>query len=112
MSMQRFGLKALTLLLGLTSPDSPVGLIDADTIHYIMALLPGRYHSRRDPATGQLQSVDDEPAVVFSDGSAFWYDKGLLHRDGDRPATIWADGRMMWFIHGVAIKTFNPMDEA
>lgn len=44
----------------------------------------------------------DGPALVWSDGSSFWYSNGLLHRE-DGPAAIWPDGTLEWFLNGKQI---------
>ena len=44
-----------------------------------------------------LESVGDEPAVVYPDGSKFWYRGGKLHRDGDKPAVVYPNGVQEWW---------------
>ncbi len=41
---------------------------------------------------------DDGPAVIWADGTQFWYQHGRLHRD-DGPAVIWVDGTQFWYQH-------------
>ena len=52
------------------------------------------------------------PAIIYKDGSKFWYKNGQRHRT-DGPAQIWKDGRVdeegkegcgYWFINGRQIK--------
>ena len=49
---------------------------------------------------GQLHRDNDLPAVIYADGSQFWYKNGELHRDNDLPAFIWADGSQYWWKNG------------
>jgi len=45
----------------------------------------------------KLHSVDDEPAVIYADGTRWWYKNGKVHRDGDQPAIIFANGTREWW---------------
>ena len=55
-----------------------------------------------------LHSVDDEPAIIWSDGTKYWFKDGLKHRDNNLPAIIYSDGdcgyykneNRYWFING------------
>ena len=56
---------------------------------------------------------DNGPAVIWADGTKFWYQNGLRHRT-DGPAIEWANGTKEWFqngqrhcIDGVAIDYAN-----
>ena len=40
------------------------------------------------------------PAVIYADGSKFYYHHGKLNRL-DGPAVVYADGRKEWWINGV-----------
>jgi hypothetical protein len=40
------------------------------------------------------------PAVIHSDGSQFWYQNGLKHRDNGLPAIIYANGVQLWYVYG------------
>ena len=44
-----------------------------------------------------LHSFNDEPAVIYIDGSKFWYQDGKRHRDNDLPAVEFSDGSKMWY---------------
>ena len=44
-----------------------------------------------------LESIGDEPAVIYPDGSKFWYRAGKLHRDGDKPAVVYPNGVQEWW---------------
>jgi len=37
-------------------------------------------------------SFDDEPALIYKDGTKFWYKDGKLHRDNQNPAVIYPVG--------------------
>ena len=41
------------------------------------------------------------PAVMWADGTEYWYYKDNLHRAGPLPAIIWADGSINYYHHGV-----------
>lgn len=47
-----------------------------------------------------MDDAEDEPTVVFSDGTCEWYKNNVLHREGDRPAVIKPDGSKFWYIRG------------
>ena len=49
---------------------------------------------------GELHSFSDEPAVVYKDGTKWWYRNGRIHRDGDQPAVVWHNGVQEWFQNG------------
>ncbi len=40
----------------------------------------------------KLHSVEDAPAIVYADGSMWWYENDKIHRGGDKPAIIWWNG--------------------
>jgi hypothetical protein len=44
-------------------------------------------------------SFNDQPAVIWYDGTQDWYKHGIRHRD-NLPATIWVDGTKEWYRHG------------
>ena len=53
---------------------------------------------------GELHSIGDKPAVIWSSGNKFWYKNGKYHRDGDKPAIIWLNGSKSWYKNGKYIK--------
>jgi predicted ATP-binding protein involved in virulence len=52
----------------------------------------------------KLHRDNDLPAVIYSDGSKFWYQNGERHRDNNLPAIINANGYQAWYKNGVFIK--------
>ena len=46
---------------------------------------------------------EDGPAIIWPDGSTFWWLHGHLHRE-DGPAIIWPDGTEEWFLKGTKHK--------
>ena len=54
--------------------------------------------------SGVRHRDDDQPAVIHASGSKFWYKDGTLHRDDDQPAVIYADGTKEWYKNGMRIK--------
>ena len=45
---------------------------------------------------GKMHSVDDEPAVVYADGTKWWYRENEIHRDAG-PAVVWSNGTQEWW---------------
>ena len=51
---------------------------------------------------------DDEPALIYNDGTKFWFKNGKKHRDNNLPAVIryngdvefYKNGKQYWFING------------
>ena len=50
---------------------------------------------------GELHRVCG-PAVIYPDGSEWWYQRGQMHRE-DGPAAIYPDGEVCWYLVGVQI---------
>ena len=48
----------------------------------------------------RLHREGDLPAIIYDDGSKFWYKNGQPHRDGDEPASIHASGNKVWYKNG------------
>jgi hypothetical protein len=48
----------------------------------------------------QPHSIDDLPAVIYSNGDQEWYKEGKRHRGGDLPAVIYATGSHAWYKEG------------
>jgi hypothetical protein len=44
-------------------------------------------------------SFNDQPAIIWVDGSKYWYQYGKIHRDNDQPAMIYANGQKVWYQH-------------
>jgi len=51
--------------------------------------------------------MDDGPAIIWADGSQYWYINGKQHRV-DGPAIIWADGSQEWYINGKQHRENGP----
>ncbi len=49
---------------------------------------------------GELNSYNDEPAIVYQNGDKSWYKDGELHRDNDLPAVEWIDGTKIYYKNG------------
>lgn len=49
---------------------------------------------------GKLHSVNDEPAVIKSNGDKEWRKNNFLHRDNDLPAIIKKNGDQYWYQNG------------
>ncbi len=43
---------------------------------------------------------ENGPAVIWSNGTKFWYIEGRRHRE-DGPAIEWFDGKQNWYLNGV-----------
>ena len=48
-----------------------------------------------------LHSFDDAPAVIYADGTSWWYVDGKVSRLNDKPAVIWGNGVEEFFVNGV-----------
>ena len=42
----------------------------------------------------------DKPAIIWIDGSKWWYQNGNIHRDDDKPAVEYANGTKAWYQNG------------
>jgi hypothetical protein len=49
---------------------------------------------------------EGEPAVIYSDGTKYWYIHGVLHRE-DGPTVEWADGYKFWYLEGKRVEEEN-----
>jgi len=64
-------------------------------------------------------SFDDEPAIIWSGGTKYWYKDGLLHRDNNLPALIFSDGdcgyykneNIYWFINDTEYYNYEEVEE-
>lgn len=56
---------------------------------------------------GELHSVDDAPAMVYPDGTQWWYRGGKVHRDG-AAAILWHNGVEEWFQDGKRHRDDGP----
>jgi hypothetical protein len=50
--------------------------------------------------TGGLHRDYGLPAVIWDDGTCWWYQRGNVHRDQDRPAVVHPDGYRLWYREG------------
>ena len=55
---------------------------------------------------GQRHRVDG-PAVIWPDGSLFWYQNGVLHRE-DGPAVTYTNGDKSWWLNGYRHRIGGP----
>lgn len=56
----------------------------------------------------ELHNINDEPSVVWANGSKFWYKNGKLHRNKDKPAIIIEpDGYQAWYINNKFVKSYG-----
>lgn len=58
--------------------------------------------------SGDIHNVNDEPAVIYSNGTKMWCKNGELHRDNDLPAIIESDGTKMWYKNGKLHRDNEP----
>jgi len=82
---------------GITFDTGPISEEDKKEIEltdwYIAFKKNGRFH--RD---------NDLPAIIYVNGSKYWYQNNLLHRDNDLPAIIWMSGEKEWHQNGNFIR--------
>lgn len=76
----------------------------------IVHTLNGKYHRLDGPAVifadgsqwwylnGKVNR-EDGPAVIYSNGAQHWYLNDKLHREGG-PAILYADGSQSWWLNG------------
>lgn len=79
-------------LYGYDKPYSVINSITDDTEWFI---------------NGDLNSINDEPAIVSENGNNTWYKDGLIHREG-KPAIKYADGAIGWYINGKRHRIGGP----
>ena len=48
----------------------------------------------------EIHRDDDEPAVIFPNGTKWWYKNDIVHRDGDKPAVVDRNGNKGWWKNG------------
>ena len=57
---------------------------------------------------GSIDSKDDIPAIVWSDGLCEWYKDGVLHRGNDKPAVVYPNGTdVSYYVNGVLHRNFD-----
>ena len=49
---------------------------------------------------GLLHRDNDKPAVIWNDGTKYWYQNDKRHRDNDKPAYINKNGDKYWYNKG------------
>ena len=49
---------------------------------------------------GERHRDNDQPAVIWVNGTKEWYQHGKRHRDNDKPAIVRADGSKEWYQNG------------
>jgi len=59
---------------------------------------------------GDLHSFNDNPAIVWYDGSKFWYKEGELHRLNG-PSVEYRDGYKEWYENGKRHRLDGPAIE-
>jgi hypothetical protein len=50
---------------------------------------------------GEIHSIEDRPAVIYSNGTMIWKSHGIIHRDGDKAAVISLDGDLFFYKDGL-----------
>jgi len=45
-------------------------------------------------------SFYDEPAMIYDNGTKFWFKNGKKHRDNNLPALIWYNGDVVFYKNG------------
>ena len=51
----------------------------------------------------KLHRDDDLPAVIYPDGTMYWYQYDRDHRENG-PADMYADGSIYWWLNGTSYK--------
>lgn len=55
---------------------------------------------------GNYHNETGGPAIIYPDGSMFWYRHGLLHRDNGEPAIVQSDGVRHWYQNGLRHRNY------
>ncbi len=59
---------------------------------------------------GVLDSIDDEPALIYANGNKYWYKKGVVHRENG-PAILWNNEDQEWYKDGKLHRKDGPAKE-
>jgi hypothetical protein len=65
-----------------------------------------RWHNK----DGALHREDDKPAVIYTDGTQYWYKNGHPHRENG-PAIMCANGDQYWYVNGIERPNPNKFKE-
>ena len=49
---------------------------------------------------GLTNRDNDLPAIIYVDGTKYWYQNDRIHRGNDLPAIVYANGSKHWFQYG------------
>lgn len=60
------------------------------------------------PSEGKIHRDNDEPAILWLDGTKEWWQNGYRHRNGDKPAVIRYDGEQEWYQYGTLHRLDGP----
>jgi hypothetical protein len=67
---------------------------------------------------GFYHSYNDEPAVVYNDGSKYWYKSGSIHRETDAAVIrhdglkqYWLDGKQYYFETWIKLTPISEEDK-
>ncbi len=94
-------------------PDDVYCLIHGDPAYQVLCQLAGEVPSccLRDDINweddGGRWHRDGGPAMIWTDGTQFWYQHGELHRDGG-PAEVRPDGTQFWHQHNKLHRDDGP----
>ena len=53
---------------------------------------------------GKYHSYNDQPAIIFHNGTKEWCQHGKTHRDNNLPAIVWPNGKEVYWENGKRIK--------
>ena len=59
-------------------------------------------------AVGERHRDNDEPAVIYTDGTRHWLQHDVFHRDNDKPALIVVNQNMQWYFQGKRHRLCGP----
>jgi len=67
------------------------------------------WNKLKEPSPTIDEYDDSDDGILDDNGNRYWFDKdGKRHRDNDLPAIIWKDGSKFWFKHGQYIRVEYP----
>ena len=53
----------------------------------------------------QFHSYNDLPAIIWKDGTKWWFKHGKFHRDNNLPAIVFCGGRIEYWENGTLIRS-------
>ena len=52
----------------------------------------------------QLHSFNDQPSLLYKNGTRYWFEHNKQHRGFNKPAVIWYNGNKGYWVNGKLVK--------